>query len=557
MHKFAVFDHLGPAKAFVLQHALLYGSDDVALAADFEFDEGIVECHKRSAGAAALALQVDVTDNAAGASSVVTSRLTLRTALLPERAEPYLLTLELARRQVQVLLVKLEEWALFDQPAETPAVAMVHKAVERFTEALVAGRRDRGGNYSLATEEAAREALRAAIRAGDALCILAADVQNRRRISGELAAVLASKPPTTAITDHEAREARHALVGSAGAILPDAALIGCSINPSVFSPELGAMIVANCDYINIPMRWNDMEPGEGKYAFAKVDKWIEWAVRTAKLPVVAGPVFDLHPRCVPRWLAIWENDYDTLRDLVIEYLKTLVTRYRRTVSTWTICSGLHAPGGLNLSPEQVMDLTKFAVAVVKKLQPTAKIIVEISQPYGEYNALPRGARAIPPAVYGELLNQLALPVDSIGLRLQCGHNEPGRATRDMLSMSDMLDRFAAIDRPISLSALGAPSGPINLGPDDADPGFWRGPWSPESQAQWLAMVGAIAASKPYVSSICWHDLYDTPSPAPLGVSAGEMPGGGLTNGNGQPKLALAALGRLRAAVRDKKPSLLV
>src|SRR5690606_39936440 len=40
----------------------------------------------------------------------------------------------------------------------------------------------------------------------------------------------------------------------------------------------------------------------------------------------------------------------------------------------------------------------------------------------------------------------------------------------------------------------------------ADPGRWRGGWSPETQAQWLEAMGAIAMAKPYVHSVCWQEL---------------------------------------------------
>ena len=31
-----------------------------------------------------------------------------------------------------------------------------------------------------------------------------------------------------------------------------------------------------------------MDPTEGRYVFSKTDRWIEWAVGTAKLPLVGG-----------------------------------------------------------------------------------------------------------------------------------------------------------------------------------------------------------------------------------------------------------------------------
>src|SRR5947207_14048876 len=62
----------------------------------------------------------------------------LRTCLLPEREEPYLLSLELARHRIMLVLNKLEQWALFDLPSEHPVLAQLDKSREEFTGAMVA-----------------------------------------------------------------------------------------------------------------------------------------------------------------------------------------------------------------------------------------------------------------------------------------------------------------------------------------------------------------------------------------------------------------------------------
>jgi beta-galactosidase GanA len=173
---------------------------------------------------------------------------------------------------------------------------------------------------------------------------------------------------------------------------------------------------ATCDFLTMPMRWVDLEPVEGKYNFATTDRWIEWAVRTAKLPLVGGPVVDLRPRSAPDWLFIWENDYDTLRDLVFEHIQAVVTRYRKTISRWTVASGLHVNTNFKISFEQILDLTRLSVMLIKKLHPTARVQLELQQPWGEY--LVQNKRSIPPYVYAEAVLTTQLPIDAIALRLQ-------------------------------------------------------------------------------------------------------------------------------------------
>lgn len=526
------------------KHAHLIGPDDLALPAEISLNGNVIEATKRVEGAGALAIQYPLPAPTGGT-------LTLRTTLLPERPAPYLLTLELARHQVMLLLNKLEEWALFDLPASDPVMQKVEQARSAWTHALVVQRRSGGtGLFTAEAESAAVDALIAAIEAGEALALLSARQQHARRINGELERLAKKPPPANAITEHEAQEARKRAAGSAGVILPEMPLVGVGVCPAVFSPLVCDAITSCADFISVPMRWAELEPTEGKYSFARTDRWIEWAVTKAKLPVTAGPVLDFDAGGVPDFLYIWEHDYETLRDVVIEHVKQVVTRYRRTVTTWTICSGLHVGSNFAISYEQAVDLTRVCVLIVNKLHPAAKVQIEIAQPWGEYTAevSARAARSIPPAVYCELLNQVGVEFDAVALKVQMGVPLPGRSTRDLIALSALLDRYGKLDKPIALSVLGAPAAPIfTQGEDALEPGLWRRPWSADQQGQWAARAMALAAGKPYVKSICWQEIADGPAPC--------MPGGGLLNAQGHPRPAMTALKALRDALHAKAPRL--
>lgn len=570
---FAVFDNQGPAQAWDLRHAHVVGPDDLVIPGIIEFADGLIEVGKRVDGTAAFGLQFPADPvECPGLGRLGGGQLTLRTCLLPERATPYLLSLELARRQLMQLLNKLEEWALFDRPADDPAMMMLDRAREAFTHALVvqraapAGRPRAGGpgagtaplsavgGYSPEADREARRALSVGVAAGEAMALLHARVAHRRRVSGELAAAVSHPEPANAITDHETRLSTSALVGSPGVILPEAPKVGCRVNPAAFSDALAATVQQHCDFVCLPMRWVDMEPTEGKYAFAKTDRWIEWAVTRARLPVHAGPVLDFHQRSVPDFLFIWENDYETLRDVVVEYVKTIVTRYRRTVAVWNVASGLNCGGSFRLAYEQAIDLTRTCVALVKKLQPSARVVVELAMPWGEFTGVPRGGKALAPHLYAQLIRETQTPVDALGVRVQMGHAEVGRSARDLLNLSSVLDKLAGLELPISVTAMGAPSRPAQsaeeAGEPELAPGRWRGEWSDTVQAQWLAQAGAVVLSKPYVTSLCWQELYDAPP-----ILGGDMPGGGLLTQAGVAKPALRVLGELRRACAEKRPTL--
>ncbi len=533
-----------------LRHAHLLGADDVPLPAEIRFEDGVVRCEKRGQESAAIALQF-VVDAVPGSNAPGVGAVTLQTCLLPEREKPYLLSLELARHRIMMILNKLEDWAMFDLPGSDPGIVLFEKARQAFTGAVVeAGSPGTGpGGYSAEADRLSRLSLAYAMEAGELLTLTSARVQFSKRMSGELAAAAARiAAPANALTDHEAAESRNALLGNVGVILPSPPQIGAVVSPEQFTPALQKAVSACCDFITMPMSWVEMEPTEGRYVFSKTDRWIEWAVRTAKLPIVGGPIVDFRRGCVPEWLYIWEHDYETLRELVYEHVKNLVTRYRRTVGTWTVVSGLHVSSNFTLSLEQVMDLTRLAVMVVRKLQPSAKVQVQIDQPWGEYFAL-ASTRAMPPIMYAEMMGQAGINPDLIALRVEMGQPEPGRSTRDLMAFSALLDRFAGLEKPLSIAALSAPSTPpdaADLGlHGEQDPGYLRSPWSPESQAAWMTRMLAVAAAKPYVHSIAWHQFYD-------GGRASDDRGDGLMNAQLAPKPALWRLAEVRQAIRNKQ-----
>ncbi|MBC7772615.1 MAG: endo-1,4-beta-xylanase [Pyrinomonadaceae bacterium] len=568
MLSFAVHDNDGnplPARELALRNAYLLGPDDVPVQADVRVLDGLIRCEKRSSDSAAICLQVPVgvSPNSSDGSGV--GVVVLQTCLLPEREAPYVLSLELARHRLMLILNKLEDWALFDLSAEDPVMKAFEAARLAFTRAVVAT----GGGASAGQARAAavtrqpdklgREALALALEASELLTLKQSTVQHTKRMNGELVkAAAAISTPDSAITDHEAAESRNALIGNAGVILPSPPQIGCIVGQEQFSPQLQKIVGTCCDFIGMPMRWIDMEPTEGKYSFAKTDRWIEWAVRTARVPIVGGPVIDFRPRSVPEWLYIWEHDYETLRELVYEHVKTIVTRYRRTVGTWVIVSGLHVNTNFTFSFEQVMDLTRMCVMVVRKLQPSAKVVVEIDVPWGEYYS--ENPRSIPPMLYAEMVSQAGVNADLFGLRIDMGMPEFGRWTRDLMALSALLDRYAGLERPLCVSACSAPSEPLAAGPGPAekgsgsvvDPGYWRTAWTPEAQCRWLTHVAAVATSKPYVHSFCWNELYDT---AKSPGSESQWRADGLITASGQPKLAMFRLAEIRQALKEKRSPL--
>jgi hypothetical protein len=516
MLKFAYHDEIDTPDGPNRPLAYLVGKDQMSAPATIRLEEGVLVCEPSGDDAAALAIQVD-----AGRAG----RLTLQTCLLPARDEAYLLPLELARHRVMLFLNCLEDWGLSDLPGEHPAMRRFEEARRLFTKALVQ-QNDSEELYTREQAQLAREALVAAIDASEVLTLSNA----QRELSGRYEAAGASD------LSNDPDKPR----------LPMPATIGCTVHNAQFAEPLQKILKSNFDFISCPMRWDEMEPEEGTYNFTPTDRWIEWAVRKAKMPVVAGPVIDLSSRAVPEWLYIWEHDYRTLREFVYEHVKRVVTRYRKTVSRWTVIAGANVNSEFALSLEEMVDLTRLSVLLVRKLQPKAQVIVEIAQPFGEHGT--HIERSISPRLYAEVIKEAGIRIDGLALRLQFGDTEPGRTCRDLMQIACAIDSYAGLDQPLHISAFGAPSHPVRAAAREATKGSaahggsWKAAWSPRIQAEWIKRALTVVLAKPQVKSVCWQNLYDT------STNRG-MRYGGLISEQGKAKPALRTINEIAAEHR--------
>ena len=446
--------------------------------------------------AAAAALGVSLLWDTSTAGAFV-----LETTRLPPRDEPYVLNVELARHRLMRLVQKQEDWNLWEMPPAAAAVAAARRAQAMFAEALGL-LHDRP-----AASVKADEALAAAILAGEQLARVHAEMLlNRRRRTGL---------PRT-------------LVGIVADVSNDAPRSAIYRNA----------LARNFDCISIPMPWGQMQPEEEAFDTKGVDAAVEFVGR-AKLPCVAGPLVDLTGGSAPEWLYLYENDFESLRDLAFGYVRATATRYRRVVKLWNVVAGLHAAGGFGLSFEQMIELTRLLVGQVKAVAPGAKTLVTVKEPFGEYLAGPPDASShVPPMLYAEMVSQSGVQVDGFGVEIVMGRPGRGRYVRDLFQISAMLDRFAPLGKPVFVTCVACPDA---AEPAAEDAGRWFRPWDRELQAAWLRDVYRLCISRPFVESVAWADLADSPRAT--------MPGGGLLDDMMQPKPSAVALTELRAAAR--------
>ncbi len=501
MLKFQVYDQGRLASKWPLRNAHLVGADHSAMRADITFTEGAIQCQKREIGPAALALQQRVGE---------CGELTIQTTLLPDRPEPYLLSLEQARHRLMLIYNKLEEWSLFDLADDHPVSKRVDRARKQFVEAVCLAPTE-----PAKADRLAQECLMTSIDASEELSLAHAELLlTRRRTTGQM-------PKTP---------------------------VGCGVALDSAADRVRAALLANFDFLYLPTPWRALAPGEDAYKWEQTDAWIDWASRS-KMPVMAGPVVSFDPGVLPDWVFMWEHDFETVRDLLFEHIERVVGRYRNTVSVWNVVSGLHVNSHFTFSFDQLMELTRMSTMLVRKLQPTAKVLVEICEPFGEYYG--SNPRSIPPLMYADLLVQSGVNFDGFAVKLLSGQAASGQYTRDLMQISHLFDQFSGYGKTLHVT-VAAPSEPVTsmmiaaASPDvvvDDNSGCWRKPWSQLVQSRWLEATMNVALSKPFVESVAWQDFVDH--------GECELPLSGLVSEDLQPKAAFKRLVGFRRSLLAK------
>jgi glycosyl hydrolase family 10 len=495
--KFEIYREGQRLNIFTPVAPMAMGPESVPMPAEILFRDGMLVVNRADEHALGVALLWDV-------PGVGTYHL--ETTRLQHREQPYNLNVELARARLMKIVQKQEDWNLFDFPK-------AEKFIQRFRESQ--------GMLADALG-LLHQPLEAAKLADQSLAIGLDLSEQLAAFHGEL--LINRRRQVNAFVKH---------------------IVGCRVDPVIQNQKYKDTITGSFDYAVLPIRWKQIQPQEHAFEVAPVDEWID-VLAQKHIPIIAGPLIDLTEGEVPDWMYIWEHDFDTMRELVYEYVQKVVTRYRRSVAVWNVCAGLHSNGVFTLSFEQIIELTRLLIAQVKTLLPSAKTLVTIKFPFGEHHA--RSRASVPPMLYAEMVAQAGIAFDAFGLEYEMGVPSPGMYTRDLFQFSSMLDKFSTLGRPLFLTSLNVPGrstpDPHDRSEGKLDPilaGKWKRPWDPELQAEWLVAAYRMALSKPYVESIAWGNLADiTPS----------LPAGGLLDDMLKPKPAFTKLAEMREQLRS-------
>ncbi len=472
--------------------ATAVGPESVPIPGDVVFRDGLLIVSRLDEGAAGVTLLWDCGP---------IGQFMLETTRLQQREAPYVLNVELVRFRLMKIIQKQEDWNLFDFPKAEKYTKSLKDAQMLFAQAL--GKMDTPGEAA----QIADQALSVVIDLSEQLALFHADLLiQRRRASG-------------AFVKH---------------------IFGCRAEPAIRGERYKEVMATQFDYAILPMTWKKMQPTEQAFVTEEVDAWIEYLSKK-RIPIIGGPLVCLDDAHVPDWAFIFENDFDTLREMAYEYVHKVAHRYRKAIAMWNVCAGLHKRGSFGLTFEQTIELTRLLVSQVKTIIPGARTLITITHAFGEYNA--KGPNRVPPMLYAEMVTQAGISFEAFGLELEMGVPAAGHFTRDLFQLSCLLDKFSTLGRPVFLTGICAPGrstpDPADASDGKLDPsrgGRWHRPWDSKLQADWMEAVYHLALSKPYVESIAWANLADLHP---------TLPGGGLLDDSLQPKPSFTKLQEMR------------
>tara|TARA_B100000676_G_scaffold299110_1_gene342984 strand:+ start:27608 stop:29053 length:1446 start_codon:yes stop_codon:yes gene_type:complete len=292
-------------------------------------------------------------------------------------------------------------------------------------------------------------------------------------------------------------EARH----QAGMANP---LFGIKLGEMPQAPKEQQELSQSFDSVMIPFNWKAVSPDEGKFQFYEVDRMLEWSHQHRK-KIFAGPLIELTEEALPQWLYLWQDDFTSIQNYVIQYVQEVVRRYKGRVHAWHTSCGLNSSTLMGFSEEQVVRLSVDIVETIRKLDNSTPVIVSFDLPWGDYAANRRSD--LSPLQFADALVRAELGINGIGIDLSFGDSPQECTPRDFLELSRLLNQWSSLQLPLVLG-VSLPNMDVPADQETLD-GFW----DIESTMNLLQVI----RSKPSVQALFWNQLSDGMSQRPGGV----------------------------------------
>lgn len=427
----------------------------------------------------------------------------ISTTSLPEREQPYVLPLELARGKLAEVREQAAAWQQLRMQIPEEFQAVQGSAFQLLAKASAA-QTDLSQTCRLA-----QECLERAFEAAD---VLTRSYVVQRRVS------------------HKA----------AGAHRP--CLLGCRVDPLLLKAPYQKDFNQLFSAASIPIEWASIEPEEGQYHWDDLDHLVHFATEH-RLFLRGGPLIDLSPNGLPAWLKTWQNDILNLPSFVCDFVETAISRYTGPIRMWEVAAHGNTGGALALSEDHRLALVARVLETAVRTHSDGAFFIRVDQPWGEYQA--RGQHRLSPFQFVDALLRSNLGLTGVNLEIAMGYQPAGSLSRDLLSVSRLIDAWSQLGTQLHVT-VACPSShhpdPLASPDLEVEPRGEYGGWSESTQAEWLGDFLSLLLAKPSVTGVFLSHLDDS--------TAHRYPHAGLINTEGRPKESWAVVQRAHTEAID-------
>lgn len=423
--------------------------------------------------------------------------VTLMTTSLKVDSSVYHLPLELCRGTVSRLRNQIFEWQRIGLRVAQSTIQLSDQALDGFIKAVTTPDNDAG--RTALTQEAIELGLRGANELCEAFSSQMFDVRklNENRLS---------------------------------------TLLGLSLPPALSLSSITDAVCTAFNLVNLPIDLAAVESSSGKRDFSPFDRQLQWA-RENNFRISCGPLMKFRPGCLPRWMVLLGEGFETVLSAACAHAEETVNRYRGKVHLWNCGSGLNVPGELDWNDEQVLRLAVSLIQTVRRTDPRCPVLLTIDQPWSEY--LRASAEGISPLHFADALIRADLGLSGLALELNLNSWPDGSLPRDPLEISRLIDRWSTLGLPLMITlTLPTETQPDEMVMVDRRPvTSWKNPLHVGPIESTTETIVRLLLAKQSVHALIFNQATDQ--------LPHEFPHGGLWDAHGKPKPLLSQVARLR------------
>ncbi len=208
------------------------------------------------------------------------------------------------------------------------------------------------------------------------------------------------------------------------------------------------------NFATLPFYWRSFEPEEGKPRFGPVDTRLA-RLEKAGITAKGHPLCWFHEAGCPAWMQ--GRSFEQWREEHRRRITEIVSRYRGRIRVYDVINEAHDWGNEpQFSQEQLLEMTRLAADATRAADPKAVRVVNNCCLFGEYVAeggtykgkQPRPLRT--PVQYLRAVLKADVDFNAVGLQVYYPEH-------DLFEIARMLDRFAALGKPMHVTELGVSS----------------------------------------------------------------------------------------------------